>query len=125
VRGLNKTFDQRYKLQPFSTGFMRLALEADAPVVPIGVVGAEEQAPAVVNLEPLARLLGLPALPITPYLLPLPLPVHYHLHFGAPLRFTGSPDDDDTELERKAGVVQDAVQALLAHGLAERPGVFR
>jgi 1-acyl-sn-glycerol-3-phosphate acyltransferase len=125
VRGLNKTFDQRYKLRPFSTGFMRLALEANAPVVPIGVVGAEEQAPAVANLEPLARLLGLPALPITPYLLPLPLPVHYHLHFGEPLHFSGSPDDDDAELERKAGEVQAAVQALLDRGLAERPGVFK
>jgi 1-acyl-sn-glycerol-3-phosphate acyltransferase len=125
VRGLNKTFDQRYRLRPFSTGFMRLALEAGAPVVPVGVVGAEEQAPAVVNLEPLAKLLGLPALPITPYLLPLPLPVHYHLHFGEPLRFAGSPDDDDTELERKAGVVQAAVQALVDRGLAERPGVFK
>jgi 1-acyl-sn-glycerol-3-phosphate acyltransferase len=125
VRGLNKTFDQRYKLRTFSTGFVRLALEAGAPILPIGVVGAEEQAPAVVNLEPLARLLGLPALPITPYLLPLPLPVHYHLHFGAPLHFSGSPDDDDTELERKAGEVQAAVQALVDRGLADRPGVFR
>ena len=66
----------------------------------------------------------LPALPITPYLLPLPLPVHCHIHFGEPLRFAGSPDDDDTELERKAGVVQAAVQALVDRGLAERPGVF-
>jgi 1-acyl-sn-glycerol-3-phosphate acyltransferase len=104
---------------------MRLALEAGAPIVPIGVVGAEEQAPAVINLEPLGKLLGLPSLPITPYLLPLPLPVHYHLHFGAPLRFTGSPDDEDVELERKTGEVQAAVQALLDRGLAERPGVFR
>jgi 1-acyl-sn-glycerol-3-phosphate acyltransferase len=124
VRGLNKTFDARYKLRTFSTGFMRLALEAGAPIVPIGVVGAEEQAPSLVDLKPLARLLGLPALPITPYLLPLPLPVHYHIHFGAPLRFTGSPDADDAELERQAGEVQAAVQALLDRGLAERPGVF-
>jgi 1-acyl-sn-glycerol-3-phosphate acyltransferase len=124
VRGLNKTFDERYKLRPFSTGFMRLALEAGAPIVPIGVVGAEEQAPSLVDLKPLARLLGLPALPITPYLLPLPLPVRYHLHFGEPLHFTGSPDADDAELERQAGEVQAAVQRLVDQGLAERPGVF-
>jgi 1-acyl-sn-glycerol-3-phosphate acyltransferase len=124
VRGLNKTFDARYQLKTFSTGFMRLALEAGAPVVPIGVVGAEEQAPALVDLKPLARMLGLPAFPITPYLLPLPLPVHYHIHFGEPLRFSGSPDADDAVLERQAGEVQAAVQALLDKGLAERPGVF-
>jgi len=124
VRGLNKTFSERYKLRSFSTGFMRLALEANAPIVPIGVVGAEEQAPALVDLKPLAKMLGMPALPITPYLLPLPLPVHYHVYFGEPLRFTGSPDADDAELERQAGEVQAAVQGLVNQGLAERPGVF-
>jgi 1-acyl-sn-glycerol-3-phosphate acyltransferase len=124
VRGLNKTFDARYKLQAFSTGFMRLALEAGAPIVPIAVVGAEEQAPALVDLKPLAKLLGLPAFPITPYLLPLPLPVHYHLHFGEPLRFTGSPDAEDADLERQAGEVRAAVQRLVDQGLAQRPGVF-
>jgi 1-acyl-sn-glycerol-3-phosphate acyltransferase len=124
VRGLTKTFDERYKLRTFSTGFVRMALEAGAPVLPVGVVGAEEQAPSLVDLKPLARLLGLPALPITPYLLPLPLPTHYHLHFGEPLRLTGSPDADDAELERQAGEVQAAVQGLLDRGLADRPGVF-
>jgi 1-acyl-sn-glycerol-3-phosphate acyltransferase len=124
VRGLNKTFDVRYQLQPFSTGFMRLALEAGAPIVPIGVVGAEEQAPALFDLKPLAKMLGLPAFPITPYLLPLPMPVHYHIHFGEPLHFTGSPDAEDAELERQAGQVRAAVQALVDQGLAARPGVF-
>lgn len=124
VRGLNKLFSERYKLRSFSSGFMRLALEANAPIVPIGVVGAEEQAPALVDLKPLARMLGIPALTITPYLLPLPLPVHYHIYFGEPLRFTGSPDADDAELERQAGEVQAAVQGLVNQGLAERPGVF-
>jgi len=124
VRGLNKVFSERYKLRSFSSGFMRLALEANAPIVPIGVVGAEEQAPALVDLKPLAKMLGMPALPITPYLLPLPLPVHYHVYFGEPLRFTGSPDADDAELERQAGEVQAAVQSLVDQGLAERPGVF-
>jgi 1-acyl-sn-glycerol-3-phosphate acyltransferase len=124
VRGLNKTFTERYKLRTFSSGFMRLALEGGAPIVPIGVVGAEEQAPSLVDLKPLARMLGMPALPITPYLLPLPLPVHYHLYFGEPLRFTGSPDADDAELERQSSEVRAAVQGLVDQGLAERPGVF-
>jgi 1-acyl-sn-glycerol-3-phosphate acyltransferase len=124
VRGLTKTFAERYKLRTFSTGFVRMALEAGAPILPVGVVGAEEQAPSLVDLKPLAKLLGLPALPITPYLLPLPLPTHYHLHFGEPLRLDGSPDADDAELERQAGEVQAAVQGLIDRGLADRPGVF-
>jgi 1-acyl-sn-glycerol-3-phosphate acyltransferase len=124
VRGLNKPFSERYRLKPFSAGFMRLALEAGAPIVPIGVVGAEEQAPALFDLKPLARLLSMPSFPITATLLPFPLPTRYHLHFGAPMRFTGSPDDDDVELERKVAEVHGAVQGLLEKGLAERAGVF-
>ncbi len=124
VRGLNKPFSQRYQLQRFGPGFLRLALESGAPIVPIGVVGAEEQAPALLDLKPLARLLSFPAFPVTPTLLPLPLPARYHLHFGEPLRFQGSPDEEDEVLERKVGEVEDAVRALLARGLADRKHVF-
>ncbi len=124
VRGLNKPFSQRYRLQRFGPGFLRLALESGAPVVPIGVVGAEEQAPALLDLKPIARLLDFPAFPVTPTLLPLPLPARYHIHFGEPMRFQGSPDEEDEVLERKVGEVEDAVRALLARGLADRKHVF-
>jgi len=124
VRGLNKPFSERYKLRPFGHGFMRLALEAGAPIVPVGVVGAEEQAPALFDLKFMARLLSMPSFPVTPTLLPFPMPVRYHLHFGEPLRFTGAADEDDYELEQKVSKVQSAVQGLLEKGLAERRGVF-
>jgi len=124
VRGLNKPFRERYRLKRFGEGFMRLALESGAPIVPVGVVGAEEQAPQLFDLKPLARLLAFPAFPITPTVLPFPLPTRYHIHFGQPLRFAGSPDDDDAVLDRKVAEVQAAVQALLDRGLAERKHVF-
>src|SRR5919205_4456885 len=60
VRGLNKPWRKRYRLQDFGLGFMRLALETGTPVVPIGVVGAEEQAPALLDLKALARVLSMP-----------------------------------------------------------------
>jgi 1-acyl-sn-glycerol-3-phosphate acyltransferase len=124
VRGLNKPFSQRYQLQRFGAGFLRLALESGAPIVPVGVIGAEEQAPALLDLKRLARLVGFPALPITPTLLPLPLPARYHIHFGEPLRFQGAPDEEDELLDRKVSEVEAAVSALLARGLAERKHVF-
>ena len=43
ARGANKPFRKRYQLQRFGSGFMRLALETGAAVVPVGIVGAEEQ----------------------------------------------------------------------------------
>src|SRR5439155_6825486 len=70
VRGLGKLWSQRYQLQEFGLGFMRLALETNTPVVPIGVVGAEEQSPAVLSLGPLAKVLGFPYLNVTPTIAP-------------------------------------------------------
>lgn len=130
VRGLNKTWDERYQLQRFGLGFMRLALATDTPILPAVIVGSEEQAPAFANLAPLARLIGAPAFPITPtfpLLGPLgllPLPVKYHISFGAPLRFTGNPHDEDTVVERMVGEVRGAMMDLIERGLRDRRGVF-
>ncbi len=124
TRGLNKPFSERYQLQDFGLGFLRLALESDAPIVPVGVVGAEEQAPKLFDLKPLARMLAFPAFPITPTVLPFPLPVRYRLWFGAPLRFQGRPDDEDAALEAMVARVKAAVAAEIARGLEARPNVF-
>jgi 1-acyl-sn-glycerol-3-phosphate acyltransferase len=124
TRGLNKPWAERYRLKDFGLGFMRLALENGAPIVPLGVVGAEEQAPALFDLKPLARLLAFPHFPITPTILPFPLPSRYRLWFGEPLRFEGSPDDEDAVLEEKVQRVKAAITALLAKGLEARPHVF-
>jgi 1-acyl-sn-glycerol-3-phosphate acyltransferase len=124
VKAITKLFPQRYQLQHFGLGFMRLALETGTPIVPIAVIGAEEQAPAIFNVKPVAKLLGFPAMNITPYGLPLPLPTKYRIYFGEPLRFTGSPDDDDSELERKVKVVKASLQTMIDQGRKARKAVF-
>ncbi len=125
TRGLNKTYDKRYRLQEFGTGFMRLAVETQTPILPVAVIGAEEQAPALFDFKQVAKAIGFPALPITPTLLPLPLPVKYHLWFGEPMRFSGRVDDDDAELARKVTEVKRAIEALLKRGLTARGSIFR
>jgi 1-acyl-sn-glycerol-3-phosphate acyltransferase len=125
TRGLGKLWPQRYQLQEFGLGFMRLALETQTPIVPVAVIGAEEQAPALLSLKPIARLLGMPYLNVTPTLLPLPLPSRYRLYFGEPMRFTGRPDDEDAELDKKVRTVKAALQAMIDQGLKEREHVFR
>jgi len=131
VRGMNKLYSERYKLQNFGQGFLRLALETGTPIVPVALIGSEEQQPGLANLETLARTLGMPALPITPtfpWLGPLgllPLPVRYHFYFGEPLQFEGDPGDEDAVIERKVLVVRRAIEGLFERGLSERQGVFR
>ena len=130
VRGMNKLFRDRGRLMRFGLGFMRLALQTDAPIVPVALVGSDEQQPGLANLSGLARMLGMPAFPITPtfpWLGPLgllPLPVHYHLYFGEPLEFEGSPHDEDAVIEAKVERVRAAIQAMLERGREARPGIF-
>ncbi len=124
VRGLNKTWEKRYQLQDFGTGFMRIALETHTPIVPVAVVGAEEQAPALFDFKAAAKLIGFPSLPVTLTGIPLPLPVKYHLWFGEPMTFSGTAEDDDAELDRKVREVKAAIEALVANGLAQRRGIF-
>jgi 1-acyl-sn-glycerol-3-phosphate acyltransferase len=127
VRGINKTYDHAYQLQDFGHGFMRLALETGTPIVPVAVVGAEEQYPTIWNAKSVARLLGLPAVPIAPTMFVtagLPLPVKYRIYFGRPMAFEGDPDDDETVVGAQVGQVKDAIAALLDRGLREREHIF-
>ncbi len=126
-RGISKTFDQRYQLTDFGLGFMRLALETNTPIVPVAVIGGEEQYPSLYNVKPLAKLLGMPSFPLIPQVfvgLLAPLPTRYRLHFGEPLRFTGDPDDDDAVIEQKVEVVKRTIQSMLHGGLRQRRSVF-
>jgi 1-acyl-sn-glycerol-3-phosphate acyltransferase len=125
AKGISKPFTQRYQLQEFGLGFMRLALETGTPIVPIAVIGAEEQAPAV-NLKPLAKLLSAPAFPLVPLppFLPVPYPTKYRIYFGEPLRFEGDPDDEDDVLAEKVKHVRNEIQSMIRVGLKERKHIF-
>ena len=128
ARGITKPFAQRYQLADFGLGFMRLALETRTPIVPVALIGAEEQYISLGNVKSLARLLGMPALPILPQLLLpggcLPLPTKYRLSFGAPMSFEGDPDEDDGVIEEKVLQVKTCIQDMLTQGLNERESVF-
>ncbi|RME24216.1 MAG: acyltransferase family protein [Deltaproteobacteria bacterium] len=122
-----KPFKDRYKLHPFRQGHAELAIRHRCPVVPCGVVGAEEQLPQLTTSRLLGKPFGVPAVPIP--VVPVPLPVRYHLLWGPPipLHEEHSPEEaDDPDIVKAAAArVQQAVHELVQRGLKQRKGIFR
>lgn len=129
-RGFIKPYSRAYQLQRFGTGFVRLAEETRTPIIPIGVIGSEEQSPGLFDAHALGRLIGAPAFPIT-FTFPLlgllgylPLPVKYHFHFGDPILFDGDGHEADGEVAVKVDQVKERIRGLLHEGLATRRSWF-
>ncbi len=124
VPGIGKPFRERYRLQHWTKGHCELAIRHRAPVIPVGIVGAEEQMPQIARIPVKGPIPYIP-IPATPF----PLPTRYHIHYGEPLPFHEEykPEDaDDPEIVREAAArVKSAVQTLLERGLAMREGIFR
>jgi 1-acyl-sn-glycerol-3-phosphate acyltransferase len=127
MRGVSKPFEERYQLQEFGRGFMRLALETKTPIVPVAVIGAEEQYLSLGRISWAARAFGLPVFPFVPQMLlpggQMPLPTKYRLFFGEPMFFDGDPDDA-AGVADKVYLVREAVAHILRRGLAQRRSIF-
>jgi 1-acyl-sn-glycerol-3-phosphate acyltransferase len=133
-KGIGKPYSERYRLQRFGRGgFVSAALRTGVPIVPCAVVGAEEIYPLVGNVPALARLLGVPYIPITPFfpwLGPLgmvPLPSKWLIEFGEPIR-TDSYDegaaDDPMLVFNVTDQVRETIQQTLYTLLMQRRSVF-
>ncbi|SNR40224.1 1-acyl-sn-glycerol-3-phosphate acyltransferase [Haloechinothrix alba] len=131
-KGVGKPFSARYKLQRFGRGgFASAAIRAGVPIVPCAIVGAEEIYPKLGDIKPLARLLGLPYFPVTPFfplLGPLgavPLPTKWTIEFGEPIAVDGcASDGDPMEAFNLTDQVREAIQQMLYQRLERRRGVF-
>jgi len=123
IDGIRKPINQRYQLQRFHVGFIEHALRAQVPIIPVGILGSDDQAPILYDMKPLARLLGLPVAPITPtfpWLGPvglLPYPVSYRIIYGEPLllhdRFGPEAAEDAPLVRELSSEVRRTVQHLL------------
>jgi 1-acyl-sn-glycerol-3-phosphate acyltransferase len=134
-KGIGKPFSDRYKLQRFGRGgFVAAALRTGVPIVPLSVVGAEEIFPLIGNIPSLARLLGIPYIPITPlfpWLGPLglvPLPSKWLMEFGEPIRtdeYEPSAADDPMLVFNVTDQVRETIQQSLYALLGQRESVWR
>jgi 1-acyl-sn-glycerol-3-phosphate acyltransferase len=133
-KGIGKPFSERYKLQRFGRGgFVAAAIRAGAPIIPCAIVGAEETYPMIANLGTLARMIGLPYVPITPtfpWLGPLglvPLPSKWIIEFCEPIATDGHGDgaaDDPMLVFELTDRVRDTIQQTLHALLVRRRSAF-
>lgn len=133
-KGVGKGFSERYRLQRFGRGgFVAAALRSGAPIIPCSIVGAEEIYPMIGNVKSLARVLGFPYFPITPFfpllgpLGAIPLPSKWIIEFGAPIDTAslGSEAADDPMLVFDlTDQVRETIQQTLYSLLLRRRSVF-
>src|SRR5829696_1366898 len=127
-KGSRKLYWQRYKLRRFGRGgFVKTALRAGVPIVPVAVVGAEEAMPIFAHVPALQRLTGLIYFPIN-HAFPhfglaaglMYLPAKFKLRFLEPVDLSayGPEDADDVALvgrlsERFRLRIQEEIDDLL------------
>jgi 1-acyl-sn-glycerol-3-phosphate acyltransferase len=128
-KGSRKLYWQRYKLRRFGRGgFVRTAMRAGVPIVPIAVVGAEEAMPIFAHVPLLQRLTGLIYFPVN-HAFPhfglaaglMYLPAKFKIRFLDPVDLSGyGPEDaDDVALvqsisEDIRAMIQGEVDDLVA-----------
>jgi 1-acyl-sn-glycerol-3-phosphate acyltransferase len=133
-KGVGKPYSERYKLQRFGRGgFVSAAIKTGVPIVPCSIVGAEEIYPLVGNIPILARLLGVPYIPVTPFfplLGPLglvPLPSKWIIEFGEPIRtdsYDSGAADDPMLVFNVTDQVRETIQQTLYSLLMRRKSIF-
>ena len=124
ARGTAKLHKERWSLVDFGTGFMRLALKTKTPIVPFGFIGGGDAIPTFTNLYKLGRLVGVPYIPVTPWLFTIPRPVKLEVHYGEPLVFSGTGSEDDSQIEAHVEVVKASIAALIEKGRDSRRGAI-
>lgn len=133
-KGVGKLFKDRYKLARFGRGgFVKMALNTQAPIIPVSVVGAEETYISLTKSSLLSRLTGMPYFPISPtwpWLGPLgfiPLPTKWYIDFGEPIPMDEYGPDAAKNLalvSQLSDQVRNVVQGMIVDRLAQRRSVF-
>ena len=133
LKGVGKMYRERYRLSRFGRGgFVRLARQANVPIIPVAIVGAEEIHPVLGKITSLAEPLGIPYIPITPtfpLLGPLgllPVPTKWTIRFGPPIHCPAATDGraDDDVTTTTAEQVRHTIDAMIAELLAQRRSII-
>ncbi|MEZ4442139.1 MAG: lysophospholipid acyltransferase family protein [Polyangiaceae bacterium] len=116
ARGTAKLYKDRHSLVRFGTGFMRLALRTKSPICPFAFVGGGEAIPTIFNAKRIAKLVGVPYIPVTPYLVTFPLPVRLDVLYGEPMHFEGDGNENDEVIFGYVEQVRQRIADLIDEG---------
>jgi 1-acyl-sn-glycerol-3-phosphate acyltransferase len=134
-KGSRKLFWQRYRLRRFGRGgFVRTAMRAGVPIVPVAVVGAEEAMPIFAHVWPLQRLTGLIYFPIN-HAFPhfglaagaMYLPAKFKIRFLEPIDLSAYGPDDVEDVGLVQSIAEDVrgrIQTMVNDLLASRKSVW-
>jgi 1-acyl-sn-glycerol-3-phosphate acyltransferase len=134
-KGTRKVYWQRYRLRRFGRGgFVRTAIRARVPIVPIAVVGAEEAMPIFAHLRPLQRISGLIYFPLN-HAFPhfglaaglMYLPAKFKIRFLEPVdmsRYEPDVAEDAGAIQAIAEGIRARIQQQLEEMLSERRSVW-
>jgi len=135
-KGTEKLYKDRYRLRRFGRGgFVEAAMRAEAKLVPVCVVGAEEASPIFAHLnfmKPLTGLLYFPVTPTFPWLGPFGmlgyLPAKLKLRFLEPIdtvELGGAEASDDKALvQTVAQEIRARIQENLYEMVARRRSIW-
>ena len=132
IRGTFSPYKTTYRLRNFSkSGFARMAVENQAPVIPAAVIGHAEIFPILGRIDSswVVKELGWPYLPIAPMfpLVPIPLPSKWHVRVLEPVPLQGlKPVDaeNDRLMKSFSEYVQHIIQTNIDDMLPRRKSIF-
>lgn len=118
-----KPTTERYQLQEFKRGFVRMALECQCPIVPTVILGAEE---THINLKKLkfTRFLKGSVIPLPLNI--IPLPAKWRIRFLEPIYLPYKPSSvDDADLVHEiAQDIQEKIQKAIEEEIQKRGNPF-
>jgi 1-acyl-sn-glycerol-3-phosphate acyltransferase len=134
-KGSRKVYWQRYRLRRFGRGgFVRTAIRARVPIVPIALVGGEEAMPIFAHMRLLQKLSGLIYFPITPsfpqFGLAAPfmyMPSKFKIRFMEPIDMAEYPPetvDDPAEIQNISEDIRARIQLQLDDMVGQRKSVW-
>ncbi|MBC7465848.1 MAG: acyltransferase family protein [Bdellovibrio sp.] len=123
ANGNFKPTSKKYQLQEFKRGFIRMALETGAPIIPTLIIGAEE---THINLQKLKFTKFLRGLVLPLPLNIIPLPAKWKIIFYKPIRLPFGPDKvSDSELcNDLASEIQESMQKKLNKEIRTRGSAY-